>query len=369
MIVSNLNTHIILEDGTGIRGVSIGAEDSTVSEVVFNTATTGYQEVITDPSYASQSVVFTYPHIGNTGINNEDNQSENVYLDSIIVKNFCDYGSSHRMTTNLKEFLLKHSVIVISDVDTRMLTRHIRSNGSMLGYISSSPISINEGLEKIKQYKNSEINILTSVSTKKIHNYKPSVSYYKNKFQKKLKKKVVVFDFGVKKAILDNLSARFTDVILVPYDTNSNKILSLNPDAIILSNGPGDPRYMTKQIDEIKRLIVSNIPMLGICLGHQLLALACDGKIDKLKFGHHGLNHPVYYVKDKLVSISSQNHNYYVSEIPDFLEITSYSLFDRTIQALRHKKLPIITFQGHPEGAPGPLDCNFYFDQLVTLLD
>ena len=373
MINLNLDTLIVLEDGTSIKGTSIGSHGKKVSEIVFNTSMTGYQEVLTDPSYASQSVVFTYPHIGNTGVNDEDYQSESIFLDAIIVRDFSEYASSYRMKNNLKYLLLHYNIIGISNIDTRMLTRHIRNNGSMLGCISSDSISQEEGLMMIEEYKKSKINLTKIVSTNKIREYTSSdVGCYNSCQQYSSKEKngkIVVVDFGVKRAILDNVATRFSSVIVVPFDTNAKEIFDLYPDAILLSNGPGDPRNMKTIITEVKKIIKSAIPVLGICLGHQLIALACDGQIKKMKFGHHGSNHPVYFIPNGVVSISSQNHSYCVSKVPPSLDVLSYSLFDNTIQGLKHKKLPVVTFQGHPEGSPGPLDCNFYFDLLVSLVE
>ena len=369
----DLDTLIILEDGISIRGSSIGISGQKVSELVFNTSMTGYQEILTDPSYATQSVVFTYPHIGNTGVNKQDHQSNAMYLDAIIIRDYVESPSSHRMNGNLKECLIKNKILGISNVDTRMLTRHIRNSGSILGCISSTPITKEQGIRMIQEYKKNKTNPMKLVSTKKTQEYNPiPLSYYdfypENHSKKKVRK-IVVLNFGVKNSILHYLSVRFSKIVVTPYSICANKILELNPDGIVLSNGPGDPRTMKSVILEIKKIIKCKIPLLGICLGHQLAALACGGKIEKMKFGHHGSNHPVYNIPQKAVYITSQNHSYCVTDIPSSLRIISYSLFDQTIQGLKHDSLPLITFQGHPEGSPGPLDCNYYFDLFAEMIE
>lgn len=351
---------LALETGHVFYGNSIGVTGIRVGEVIFNTALTGYQEIITDPSYAQQIINFTYPHIGNTGINFEDSQSACIYAAGIIIKNISNFYSNWRAIISLHEFLIQNQVVGISGVDTRMLTKLLRSNGSLRGCIMAGSIDKNVALQKAKEFHCvSGIELIKNISTN---------SKYVLNEDKKFN--VVLLDFGVKKNIINCLTALDCKVIVVPADTDYKKIINLNPDGILLSNGPGDPQDCNEITENVKKLLDADIPMLGICFGHQLLALALGATTYKMDFGHHGANHPVQNLHTKQVLISSQNHNFAVDEVSLGTDIivTHRSLFDKTIQGFKHKYKTIFGFQGHPEAAPGPHDAINLFDEFIVAM-
>ncbi|CAL4319792.1 Carbamoyl-phosphate synthase small chain [Buchnera aphidicola (Eriosoma lanigerum)] len=369
---------LVLEDGHVFQGNSIGIEGYTVGEVVFNTSITGYQEILTDPSYTEQIITFTFPNIGNVGINYEDQESNQTYIKGIIIRNLSLISSHHRSKQSLQNYLKKNKIIAISNIDTRKLTHILRKTGSQNGCILTKQYNKNNydyAYTKAKKfYGLKQVDLAKIVSTKKIYNLN-----YKNHYINKnilinqsinTKKKclhVVVYDFGIKKNILNTLISYNCKLTVVPAKTPPNTILKLIPDGIFFSNGPGDPRPCNYVIQSIKQFLHTNIPMFGICLGHQLLALASGAKIIKMKFGHHGSNHPVQDVHTKQVMITTQNHGFTVdsNNLPAQLKISHISLFDHTIQGLNWKNKPIFGFQGHPEASPGPHDASSLFDKFI----
>lgn len=364
---------LILKDGTEFHGKSFGAKLNSAGEVVFNTSMTGYQEILTDPSYTEQIVTLTYPHIGNVGTNLEDFESENVYVKGLIIKDLAVVASNFRSTQDLSAFLKQHQIAAISDIDTRKLTRHIRKFGAQSGVIITKNLAridrkslFNDVIEM------AGLDLAKVVTTKKTYQFDEGEWSLSNGFEAKVKKtfKVIAYDFGVKKNILRMLTSRGCDVTVVPATMTAEEVLKLNPDGVFLSNGPGDPEPCSYAIQNIQVLIDKKIPLFGICLGHQLLALASGAKTKKMKFGHHGANHPVQDLKTKKVFITSQNHGFTVDEnsLPDNLELTHRSLFDGTIQGIRLKNNLGFSFQGHPEASPGPTEMSYLFDQFIFLM-
>lgn len=350
---------LVLENGAYFRGWHVGNESVSIGEVVFNTANTGYQEVLTDPSYQGQIITFTSPHIGNTGINDEDNESDDIYAAGIIAKDIPNDYSNWRGKTSLKDFLLKRNVGALVGVDTRRLVKSICHLGSIMGCIVPDTISHETALAMIQEKKNT---------------FSPAI---KNSQQTLLPKQgeftytLVVYDFGVKKSILSMLLERKCKIILVPKETSWKEIEALSPDGVVLSNGPGNPSDYIESIVQIKELMKTNIPMLGICLGHQLLALANGMEVIKMQYGHHGINHPVENKQNNKIYITSQNHNYVIRDnsIPNTVYVTHRSLFDNTIQGIAWLNKPIMSFQGHPEGGPGPVDVSDdMFDKFIRLV-
>lgn len=356
---------LALADGTIFHGKSIGCEGQTVGEVVFNTSMTGYQEIITDPSYAQQLITFTYPHIGNVGCNQYDNESSQVWASGIIIRDFSIYTSNWRSEQSLHEFLLANRVVAISDIDTRHLTHILREKGALAGaIIAGDNISETKALAIARDFPGLENQDLAKVvSTKKSYQWKSKESV-------DAKYHVVVYDYGVKHNILNLIANSGCRVTVVPAQTKAQDVLALKPDGVCLSNGPGDPAACTYAIEAIKQLLDVNMPILGICLGHQLLALASGANTKKMKFGHHGANHPIQDLKSQQVFISSQNHGFAVDEqqLPDYLEVTHRSLFDNTIQGLRRTDKPAFSYQGHPEASPGPHDITAAFQQFISLV-
>ncbi|CAL4319245.1 glutamine-hydrolyzing carbamoyl-phosphate synthase small subunit [Buchnera aphidicola] len=366
---------LILENGIIFKGISIGALGKTCGEIVFNTSMTGYQEVLTDPSYKNQIVTFTFPHIGNTGINIEDEESDNIQVKGIIIRKLSLIASNYRSKSNLSEYLKKNNIIGISEIDTRKLTRILRDEGTQYGYIYSN----NKIYHIIKNHKTEKkpntktIDLVKKVSTKNIYTWnkgKKSIYYEKQSIHKKKEKlfHIIVYDFGVKKNILRMLVERGCYITVVPSTTQIKEILKFSPDGILLSNGPGDPRLYSNIILSIQELLKTNIPIFGICLGHQLLALAYGAKIIKMKFGHHGCNHPVKHKKSNKVMITSQNHNFSIdiTTLPKKIKITHISLFDQTIQGIRIYKKNAFGFQGHPEASPGPNEAESLFNKFIN---
>ena len=360
---------LILKDGTRFHGTSIGANTSSVGEVVFNTSITGYQEILTDPSYAEQIVTLTYPHIGNTGTNNEDYESNLPYCKGLIVHSVSPLSSNFRNQKDLVTFLKEHNIPAITDLDTRKLTRHIRNNGAQPGLIL---IGEDQGdLSMLDSFPGlSGMDLAKVVSTKKQYAFNEG-EWSLGEGHKHISEtqfKVVAYDFGIKKNILRMLASRGADLIVVPAETDFKEVLKLNPDGIFLSNGPGDPEPCEYAIKNIKEFLKQSIPIFGICLGHQLLSLALGAKTKKMKFGHHGANHPVQDLNSKKVFITSQNHGFTVDEssLNDNIVVTHKSLFDQTIQGIESKNKLAFSFQGHPEASPGPTEMAYLFDQFFS---
>lgn len=352
------NAFLILENGYVFKGNAIGVQGITMGEIIFNTAITGYQEILTDSSYKNQIVLFTYSHIGNTGINRKDVESNSIKVHGIITKNISNIHSNYRSIQSLPTYLKKNNIIGISNIDTRKLTILLRDQGSQYGCILSTK---DLNIQKIIQYIKNTCNTYTQnpikhVCTKKNYSWNQSIKHtIYNNIPKKFITHIVVYDFGVKYNIIRILESYDCYITIVTPDTTVKQIISINPDGIILSNGPGDPRQYKNIINIIKKLITLNIPIFGICLGHQLLALAHNAKIIKMKFGHHGSNHPVKNLKNNKVFITTQNHNFTIDKdnLPQQIIVTHVSLFDNTIQGICIKK-KYWGFQGHPEGNPGP---------------
>jgi carbamoyl-phosphate synthase small subunit len=360
---------LILKDGTRFHGTSIGAKTSSVGEVVFNTSITGYQEILTDPSYAEQIVTLTYPHIGNTGTNNEDYESNLPYCKGLIVHSVSPLSSNFRNQKDLVTFLKEHNIPAITDLDTRKLTRHIRNKGAQPGLIliggDQDDVSMLDTFPGL-----SGMDLAKVVSTKKQYAFNEG-EWSLGEGHKHISEtqfKVVAYDFGIKKNILRMLASRGADLIVVPAETDFKDILKLNPDGIFLSNGPGDPEPCEYAIKNIKEFLKQSIPIFGICLGHQLLSLALGAKTKKMKFGHHGANHPVQDLNSKKVFITSQNHGFTVDEssLNDNIVVTHKSLFDQTIQGIESKNKLAFSFQGHPEASPGPTEMAYLFDQFFS---
>lgn len=371
---------LALENGSVFHGTAIGVSGVAVGEVVFNTAMTGYQEILTDPSYARQIVTLTYPHIGNTGTNDEDNESDRVWSAGLVIRDLPLLASNYRNQQDLNSFLVANNVVAIADIDTRQLTRLLRDLGAQGGCILTSEQPITEADEQkalaaAKAFAGLKgVDLAKEVSCTASYPWQESVwsiteGYLKPELDS-LPYHVVAYDFGVKRNILRMLVARGCKLTVVPAQTPAADVLALNPDGIFLSNGPGDPEPCDYAIAAIKELLATNIPLFGICLGHQLLALACGAKTIKMKFGHHGANHPVKNLDDGSVLITSQNHGFAVDEqsLPATLRVTHKSLFDDSLQGIHHQDKPAFSFQGHPEASPGPHDAAPLFDHFIDLI-
>ena len=363
----NLKDAILtLEDGTTFSGKSIGVDSHSVGEVVFNTAMTGYQEIITDPSYHKQIVTLTYPHIGNTGTNDEDNESSNSFCSGLVIRESSPISSNWRNKDSLEEFLKKNNVVGISGIDTRRLTNHLRTFGAMNACLSANGMSNDEALTKAESFSGlAGMDLAKEVTTQAPYQFKPKTQSVNNQYH------VVAMDFGVKTNILNLLSDRGCKITVVPAQSSFDEVMSYDPDGVFLSNGPGDPEPCDYAISCIKEMLSLNIPIFGICLGHQLLALASGAKTEKMKFGHHGANHPVIDTKSGVVYITSQNHGFTVNEktVPDQVTITHKSLFDQSIQGIELKDKNAFSFQGHPEASPGPHDIQLLFDQFIRNIE
>jgi len=349
---------LYLEDGTIFEGHGFGAKGTSVGELVFNTSMTGYQEILTDPSYAGQIITMTYPLIGNYGVNSLENESNKIFAHGIVVKGISSNPSNY-MNENTLDYMLKlMDVVGVCNVDTRSMTKKIRSFGTMKCIISNENLSISE-LKHRMDAENIDINYVKKVSTMTTVNIKGKGP------------KIAVMDFGAKGNIINNLKKRGCDIYIFPFDVTYEKIMSINPDGVLLTNGPGDPKTLQESIKTVSKLI-GNVPIFGICLGHQILALAAGGDTYKMKFGHRGGNHGVYSIEKDRAYISSQNHGYAVDEksIEDKgLVVTFRNLNDGTVEGLRHKKLPIFSVQFHPEGAPGPTDTAYLFDEFMSMVN
>jgi carbamoyl-phosphate synthase small subunit len=370
---SKLPAILALADGTTFRGTSIGVKGSTVGEVVFNTAMTGYQEILTDPSYTEQIITFTYPHIGNTGINPEDLESNKVCAKGLIIRDAPIAYSNFRATMSLFDYLKEQKIVGISEIDTRALTKYLRENGAQSGCIMAGSVDEKEAIRKAQYFKGiAGMDLASVVSTSKKYIAKEGEWILGSGYQKPLafKYHVVAYDFGIKKNILRMLSSRGCKVTVVPAKMPAKDVLALSPDGVFLSNGPGDPEPCNYAINNIQLIMKQKIPIFGICLGHQLLALACGARTLKMKFGHHGANHPVQDKKTGKVFITSQNHGFTVdlASLPSALEVTHVSLFDKTLQGISHIDVPAFSFQGHPEASPGPSEMGYLFDQFIKMM-
>ncbi|GAB6140627.1 glutamine-hydrolyzing carbamoyl-phosphate synthase small subunit [Methylosoma difficile] len=366
---------LVLEDGTVFNGVSIGADGSSVGEVVFNTAMTGYQEILSDPSYAQQIVTLTYPHIGNVGTTAEDDESTGVFASGLVIRNLPLLTSNWRSEKTLQQYLIDNNVVAIADIDTRKLTRILRDKGAQRGaIIAGEEVDIATAEAAIAGFAGLKgLDLAKEVTTAAAYEWTENTWTLKNGHQtgENLTKHVVAYDFGVKRNILRLLVNRGCRVTVVPAKTPASEVLAMNPDGVFLSNGPGDPEPCTYAIEAIKTILAEKIPVFGICLGHQLLALASGAQTEKMKFGHHGANHPVQDIATGHVMISSQNHGFAVNEasLPENLIATHRSLFDGSLQGIRRTDVPAFSFQGHPEASPGPHDVESLFDAFIDLMN
>ena len=371
---------LALADGTVFHGTSIGAAGHTAGEVVFNTAMSGYQEILTDPSYCRQIVTLTYPHIGNYGINVEDVEASKVFAAGLVIKDLPILASNFRSTLTLAEYLVREGAVAIADIDTRKLTRHLRTKGAQNGCI----VAYAAGIELNAAHVNEAIAMargapnMSGLDLAKVVSARESYAWNETEWalgtgygtQNAPRFQVVAYDFGVKRNILRMLASRGCKITVVPAQTPAADVLALKPDGIFLSNGPGDPEPCDYAIAATRTLIERGIPTFGICLGHQILALASGAKTFKMKFGHHGANHPVKDLDSGRVSITSQNHGFAVDEktLPPNLRPTHVSLFDGTLQGLARTDKPAFCFQGHPEASPGPHDIAYLFDRFTALM-
>ena len=365
---------LALADGTVFRGRAIGATGLTVGEVVFNTAMTGYQEILTDPSYTRQLVTLTYPHIGNVGANAEDVESRGVFAAGLIIRDLPLTHSSFRAAESLGDYLTRTGTVAIADIDTRKLTRILREGGAQAGCIMAGEIDEARAVELARGFGSmAGQDLARVVSCDAAYPWQQAEWRLKSGYvdQSEPKYHVVAYDFGVKYNILRMLAERGCRMTVVPATTPAEEVLALNPDGVFLSNGPGDPEPCDYAISAIRSLLQTGLPLFGICLGHQLLGLAAGGRTSKMKFGHHGANHPVQDLDSGRVMITSQNHGFQVDEtsLPANVRVTHRSLFDGTVQGIALTDRPAFSFQGHPEASPGPHDVAYLFDKFIALLD
>ena len=362
---------LVLEDGSIFDGVGFGIEKIEIGEIVFNTSMTGYQEIITDPSYKKQIITFTHPHIGNTGINEEDMESSKIHASGIVVKEFSENPSNWRSSSCLEDFLIEQNVIAISGIDTRKLTNHLRENGSMSCCIAaSSKCTTDQAHKNAIDFDGLEgLDLAKEVSTTKQYVWEEGIWPDYKKSSSNLN--IVAYDFGIKRNILRLLAEHVGKVTVVNAQTPFDDVMALSPDGVFLSNGPGDPEPCDYAIDNIKQFLQINMPIFGICLGHQLLAIGGGAKTSKMKFGHHGANHPVQDVDSKEVFITSQNHGFAVdaSTLGKNIKPKHISLFDKSLQGIEFINKPAFSFQGHPEASPGPQDIQSLFKQFNLLIE
>lgn len=367
---------LVLEDGTVFEGISIGADGSSIGEVVFNTSMTGYQEILTDPSYARQIVTLTYPHIGNTGTNDEDEESTSIHACGLVIRDLPLLASNFRNQASLSDYLKAHNVVGIAEIDTRKLTRILREKGAQAGCIvAGENIDVASALAQAKAFPGLKgMDLAKEVTTDKAYNWSQGswtltgglpVATTDAKYH------VVAYDYGVKRNILRMLVDRDCRLTVVPAQTPASEVLAMNPDGVFLSNGPGDPEPCTYAIEAIQEILKTDIPVFGICLGHQLLALASGAKTLKMKFGHHGANHPVKDLDRNVVMITSQNHGFAADEktLPENLRATHVSLFDGSLQGIHRTDKAAFSFQGHPEASPGPHDAAPLFNHFIELIE
>jgi carbamoyl-phosphate synthase small subunit len=371
---------LVLEDGSIFKGTAIGASGISVGEVVFNTSMTGYQEILTDPSYAEQIITLTYPHIGNTGTNTEDVESHNIWAKGLVIRDLPLLASNFRNQQNLSEYLQANNIIGIADIDTRRLTRILRDKGAQNGCIMATNTLDEYKLDEVLALGSAKdfaglkgMDLAKEVTTPEVFKWTDGSwvlgkGYQQN--QQNADFHVVAYDFGVKHNILRMLVDRGCRLTVVPAKTSADEVLALKPDGVFLSNGPGDPEPCDYAISAVQTLLQKDLPIFGICLGHQILALASGATSMKMKFGHHGANHPVKDIKTGRVMITSQNHGFAVDEsnLPANLEVTHVSLFDKSLQGIHRTDKPAFSFQGHPEASPGPNDAAPLFDHFIELM-
>jgi carbamoyl-phosphate synthase small subunit len=365
---------LALADGTIFRGISIGATGHTIGEVVFNTAMTGYQEILTDPSYCRQIVTLTYPHIGNTGSNAEDAESSQIQAAGLVIRDLPIQSSNWRSSEDLGAYLQRQNVIAIADIDTRKLTRLLREKGAQSGCLMAGDIDEAKAVELARSFSGlAGLDLAKVVSSDQSYVWQEGEWALGQGFKTGADHKfhVVAYDYGVKRNILRMLAERGCKVTVLPAQTPVEEVFKLKPDGVFLSNGPGDPEPCDYAINAIKEVLVQGIPTFGICLGHQLLALASGAKTRKMKFGHHGANHPVQDLDSGRVMITSQNHGFAVDEatLPANLRVTHKSLFDGSNQGITRTDVPAFSFQGHPEASPGPHDVDYLFDRFIHLME
>jgi carbamoyl-phosphate synthase small subunit len=377
-VSQNLPAILVLADGTVFRGTSIGASGQTVGEVVFNTSMTGYQEILTDPSYTKQIVTLTYPHIGNYGVNLEDVESGQVYASGLIIRDLPLTHSNFRNTQSLSGYLSANNVVAIADIDTRKLTRILREKGAQTGAVIAGEADEAKAIAlaqaAIAGFPGlSGMDLAKVVSCEKAYEFTEGEWALGKGFAYAATPKfhVVAYDYGVKRNILRMLVSRGCKVTVLPAQTSAAEALAYKPDGVFLSNGPGDPAPCDYAISAIKTIVDTGVPTFGICLGHQLLALASNAKTHKMKFGHHGANHPVQDVESKRVYITSQNHGFAVdaANLPANIKTTHVSLFDGSLQGIARTDKPAFSFQGHPEASPGPTEMNYLFDKFVQSME
>ncbi|MFT4606783.1 MAG: carbamoyl-phosphate synthase small subunit [Urechidicola sp.] len=365
---------LALQDGTIFEGISIGADGMSPGEVVFNTSMTGYQEILTDPSYCRQLITLTYPHIGNTGVNSEDEEARDIHASGLIIRDLPLVASNWRSESSLQDYLAARNVVAIADIDTRKLTRHLRDHGAQNGaIIAGKTPSVEKALEAARAFEGLQgVDLAKVVSTKQSYDWTLSTWTLEQGYEESTDNRyhIVAYDYGIKKNILCMLAERGAKITVVPAQTPAETVLKMNPDGVFLSNGPGDPEPCDYAIAAIQTILETNIPVFGICLGHQLLALASGAKTMKMKFGHHGANHPVQDIDTGVVMITSQNHGFAVDQasLPDNLRTTHISLFDGSLQAVHRTDKPAFSFQGHPEASPGPHDVAPLFDHFFELI-
>lgn len=367
---------LALEDGSIFKGVAIGADGQSSGEVVFNTSMTGYQEILTDPSYCRQIVTLTYPHIGNVGANKEDEESSKTWVSGLVIRDLPLVASNFRSEKSLDEYLKENNIVGIADIDTRRLTRILREKGSLNGCIMAGDIDEEKALADAKAFPGLKgMDLAKEVTVSESYEWRSSTwelgKGHVEKTDEELPHHVVAYDFGVKSNILRMLVERGCRLTVVPAQTPAADVLALNPDGVFLSNGPGDPEPCDYAIAAIQEICKTDLPIFGICLGHQLLALASGAQTEKMKFGHHGANHPVQDLDSKHVMITSQNHGFAVAEdsMPDTLRATHKSLFDGSLQGIERTDRPAFSFQGHPEASPGPHDVAPLFDKFIEQIE
>ena len=364
----SMDAILVLRDGTAYRGEAFGASGEVTGEVVFNTSMTGYQEILSDPSYKGQIVTMTYPLIGNYGVNDEDVESRGVFLSGMVVREYSRYYSNWRGHSSLSSFLRRHGVVGISEIDTRALTRRLRDRGSMIGVLSTEDFDLESLRAKVEQAPEmigqDYVRAVTCGSAWKWCERIGSVGASEGN-----RSRVIAFDFGIKYNIIRELEKRNCSVTVVPAGADAEQVLAEEPAGLVLSNGPGDPAALEGIVKTVRKLL-GELPVFGICLGHQLLARAFGGDTYKLPFGHHGANHPVKNLQTGRVEITSQNHGFAVEpgSLPDEVEVTHLSLFDDTVEGLRHRELPVFSVQYHPEAAPGPRDSRYLFDRFAEIV-
>ncbi|HQT00737.1 MAG: carbamoyl-phosphate synthase small subunit [Hydrogenophilales bacterium 16-64-46] len=365
---------LVLADGSVFRGLSLGAEGTTSGEVVFNTALTGYQEILTDPSYSRQIVTLTYPHIGNTGINSEDVEADRIHAAGLVVRDVPRLHSNFRAAQSLGDYLTSQNIVAIADIDTRRLTRILREKGAQNGCIMAGKVDEARALEQARAFPG-----LAGMDLAKVVTAPAAYPWDETEWalgkgygrQTAPRFHVVAFDYGVKRNILRMLAQRGCRLTVLPATATAAEALALKPDGVFLSNGPGDPEPCDYAIAAIRDIVAARVPTFGICLGHQLLALASGAKTVKMKFGHHGANHPVKDLDSGHVAITSQNHGFAVdaATLPDTLRSTHVSLFDGSLQGIARTDAPAFSFQGHPEASPGPHDVGYLFDRFVSMME